>query len=57
MKIHLKIYMVCLLATTAKKIAGKTTFKYILNVCISFTGKDNAIGIQKGAAFLPEKQT
>lgn len=38
-------------------ISDKTTFKYILNLDISFAGKDNAIGIQKGAAFLPEKQT
>ena len=56
MKVHLNIYTVCLLAT-AKPVAGKITLRYTLNICISFTGKENSIGIQKGAAFLPQKQT
>ena len=31
--------------------------KLIELIYISFVGKDNSIGQQKGAAFLPQKQT
>ena len=35
------------------QVKGKTN---IICIYISFTGKDNSIGLQKGAAYLPEKQ-
>ncbi len=56
MKTLLKMYTVCILASTIKKILVKVKTD-VVDIYVSFIGKGNSVGLQKGAAFLPEKQT